>query len=211
MKDYFTQVVGLDAGKAAKAFATGGLKYYGHLELAPGRYRVRVLVRNRADGRTGIASSPVEVPAWDQAGPALLPPLFFETPGSWLLVREKPRGGAADQSVVYPFTVKGEPYVPAARPAFGREERAKLCLVAYNLGDGDLRIGSQVIGADGRPLAGGHLSGVERTATGVAGVDKLLATFEPRDLPAGDYTLRVAVRDPKTGSERQSSVPFVVR
>jgi VWFA-related protein len=211
MKDFFTQVVGLDAGKAGKALAGGGLKYYGHLELAPGRYRVRVLVRNRADGRTGVAAAPVEVPAWDQAGPALLPPLFFQTPGSWLLVREKPRGGAKADSVVYPFTVKGEPYVPAARRALAREEKARLCLVAYNLGQGELRVGSQVLGADGRPLAGGELSAVERTATGIAGVDKLLATFEPRGLPAGDYVLRVAVRDPKTGSERANSVPFVVR
>lgn len=228
MKDYFTQVVGLEAGKAAKALSSGGLKYYGHLELAPGRYRVRVLVRNRADGRTGVASAPVEVPAWEHAGPELLPPLFFETPGSWILVREKPRarktsgpssgpasapapGPAAAELVVYPFTVKGEPYVPAARPALGRDEKARLCLVAYNLGEGELRIGSQVLGADGKPLAGGRLSGVERTATGVAGVDKLLATFEPSGLPAGDYVLKVGVRDPKTGSERESSVPFAVR
>jgi hypothetical protein len=83
--------------------------------------------------------------------------------------------------------------------------------VAYNLGEGELRIGSQVLGADGKPLAGGRLSGVERTATGVAGVDKLLATFEPSGLPAGDYVLKVGVRDPKTGSERESSVPFAVR
>ncbi len=221
MKDYFSQVVGLEAAKAAKALASGGLKYYGHLELTPGRYRVRVLVRNRADGKTGVASAAVDVPAWDQAGLELLPPLFFETPGSWILVREKARGAEAKAGAkpgapaagesVYPFTVKGEPYVPAARPALGREEKAKLCLVAYNLGAGDLRIGSQVLGADGRPLEGGRLSGVERTATGVAGVDKLLATFEPRGLPAGDYVLKVGVRDPKTGSERESSVPFVVR
>ncbi len=213
MKDYFTQVVGLEVGKAGKSLAGGGLKYYGHLELAPGRYRVRVLVRNRVDGRAGVASAAVEVPAWEQAAPELLPPLFFQAPGSWLLVREKPRAAnaAGAAAVVYPFTVNGEPYVPAARPALVREEKARLCLVAYNLGQGDLKIDSQVLGADGRALAGGQLSGVERTATGVAGVDKLLATFEPTGLPAGDYVLRVAVRNARTGSGRASSVPFVVR
>ncbi len=211
MKDYFTQVVGLDVGKGGKALAAGGLKYYGHLELGPGRYRVRVLVRNRIDGRAGVASAAIEVPAWETAGPELLPPLFFQAPGSWLLVREKPRAGAGVESVVYPFTVKGEPYVPAARPALAPAEKARLCLVAYNLGKGDLHVGSQVLGADGTPLAGGELSAVERTATGIAGVDKLLATFEPTGLAAGDYVLRVAVRDPTTGSERSNSVPFVVR
>jgi VWFA-related protein len=211
MRDYFSQVVGLDLGKAGKLLAEGGLKYYGHLELAPGRYRVRVLVRNRADGRAGVASTPVEVPAWEQAAPELLPPLFFQAPGRWLLVRERPREGARAESVVYPFTVKGEPYVPEAKPALAPAEKARLCLVAYNLGPGDLHIGSQVLDAAGRPLAGGLLSGVERTATGIAGVDKLLATFEPTGLPAGDYVLRVAVRDPRTGSQRANSVPFAVR
>jgi hypothetical protein len=126
-------------------------------------------------------------------------------------VREKPRDGARPESVVYPFTVKGEPYVPSARPALAREDKARLCLVGYNLGQGDLQVGSQVLGADGRPFAGGQLSAVERTATGVAGVDKLLATIEPRGLPAGDYVLRVAVKNAKTGSQRTNSVPFVVR
>ncbi|MEA2693867.1 MAG: hypothetical protein QOJ16_3254 [Acidobacteriota bacterium] len=213
MKDFFTQVFGLDVAKGRQALLDSGVKYYGHLDLPPGQYRVRVLVRNADTGRTGTANSALVVPAYGEAQPDLLPPLFFEAPGRWLMVREHPKGGAAGEgsgSVVYPFTVNGQPYVPAARPSLSSEKKAKLCLVAYNMGAGKLAVDGEVLSAQGQVLPGGLLSLVERTATGIAGVDKLLATFEPRGLPAGDYVLRVAVSNPATGSKRESSVPFVV-
>jgi hypothetical protein len=81
--------------------------------------------------------------------------------------------------------------------------------VAYNMGGGSLAVDGEVLSANGQVLPGGQLSLVERTATGIAGVDKLLATFEPKGLPAGDYVLRVAVSN-QTGDKRMSSVPFVV-
>ncbi|HXO21775.1 MAG TPA: VWA domain-containing protein [Thermoanaerobaculia bacterium] len=210
MRDFFTQMVGLDIAKGREAMLSTGLKYYGHLDLGPGRYRVRVLVRNAATGKTGVESEMIEVPAYQEAKPELLPPLFFQAPGSWVLVRERARDGQAE-SVVYPFTVNGQPYVPAAKPSLQSQKKAQLCLVAYNLGKGDLRVDGQVFGADGKVLQdGGELFVLERTATGIDGVDKLLATFQPTGLKAGDYVLRVAVTDPTTGRKRVNSVPFLV-
>ncbi|HVR98049.1 MAG TPA: VWA domain-containing protein [Thermoanaerobaculia bacterium] len=208
MRDFFTQTVGLEIGKGRESLAAGGIKYYGHLDLPPGRYRIRVLVRNSDTGRTGVESVPVEVPAWGRSQPALLPPLFFETPGRWLLVRERPE--RQQSTVVYPFTINGEPYVPAARPSLRASEDARLCLVAYNLGSGDLQVVGQVTAADGRVLAGGHLAVLERTATGIPGVDKLLATFRPTGLAAGDYVLRVGVTDPSTGRKEINAISFQV-
>ena len=213
MRDFFTQAVGLDLKKGRKALLESGVKYYGHLSLSPGQYRVRVLVRNNETGRTGIETAALSIPTPDTAQPDLLPPLFFEVPGRWLLVRERAKGttpGQEDGSVVYPFTVNGVPYVPAARPALTSESKAQLCLVAYNMGKGSLAVNGQVLSAAGQEMPGGSLALVERTATGIAGFDKLLATFEPRGLPAGSYVLRVAVSNPATGSKRESSVPFVV-
>ncbi|HZF12909.1 MAG TPA: VWA domain-containing protein [Thermoanaerobaculia bacterium] len=213
MKDFFTQMVGFDLTKGRQAMEETGVKYYGHLELPPGQYRVRVLVRNAETGRTGIETATLSIPTYETAQPDLLPPLFFETPGRWLLVRERPKQSAPGQepgSVVYPFTVNGVPYVPAAKPALGSADKAKLCLVAYNMGGGNLAVDGEVLSAGGQVLPGGQLSLVERTATGIAGVDKLLATFEPKGLPAGDYVLRVAVSNKATGDRRMSSVPFIV-
>ena len=209
MRDFFNQRVALDLGKNRPAMEEGGIKYYGHFDLAPGSYQVRVLVRNAETGRTGVRTVPVEVPTYAQSGPVLLPPFFMEDRQKWLMVREQEGGGGLQQSVVYPFTVGGEPYVPAARPVLRREKPARLCLVAYNLGKGDLAVQGKVTAADGKAsFLAGRLSKVERTATGIQGLDKLVATFDPAGLNEGDYVLQVAVTDPATGRKEASSLPF---
>lgn len=211
MRDFFNRRVALDLDKggARKGMEEGGIKYYGHFDLEPGTYHVRVLVRNAGSGRTGVQTVPVTVPSYAQAQPILLPPFFMEDHQKWLLVREQ-TGGELKGSVVYPFTVSGEPYVPAARPVLNGQKPARLCLVAYNLGKGNLSVRGKVLAADGKAAAEGKLSGVERTATGIQGLDKLVATFDPAGLSAGDYVLKVAVTDPATGHEQTNSLPFQV-
>jgi VWFA-related protein len=213
MLDFFNRRVSvdLDKGGARRGMEEGGVKYYGHFDLAPGTYHVRVLVRNAGSGRTGVQTVAVSVPSYSQAQPVLLPPFFMEDNQKWLLVREQ-TGGELKGSVVYPFTVSGEPYVPAARPVLKGEKPARLCLVAYNLGKGDLAVQGEVLAADGKPAPQTHgkLSRIERTATGIQGLDKLVATFDPAGLSAGDYVLRVAVTDPATGHKQTNSLPFHV-
>ncbi|HEY2289538.1 MAG TPA: VWA domain-containing protein [Thermoanaerobaculia bacterium] len=211
MRDFFNRRVALDLDKggARKGMEEGGIKYYGHFDLEPGLYHVRVLVRNADSGRTGVQTVPVTVPSYAQAQPILLPPFFMEDHQKWLLVREQ-TGGEMKGSVVYPFTVSGEPYVPAARPMLDGGKPARLCLVAYNFGKGDLAVKGEVLAADGKSAPQGKLSRVERTATGIQGLDKLVATFDPAGLSAGDYVLKVAVTDPATGHKQTNSLPFHV-
>jgi VWFA-related protein len=209
MRDFFTQSVRLELAKTRRILDQRGLKYYGHLDLPPGEYRLRVLVRNGQTGRTGVESLPLTIPRYGDDEPFLLPPLFIAAEDGWLMIRERgeDQGGA---SVVYPFTLKGEPYVPAAHPVLLGSERADLCLVGYNLG-AELRIEGTVLGDSGQSLGGGRLSLVERTATGMEGVDKLLASFDPGGLSAGNYVLQVAIEDKSSGRRETSSLPFTVR
>jgi VWFA-related protein len=209
MLDYFSEVVSLEIGRGRQGLQAGGIKYYGHFDLAPGDYRVRVLVRNADTGRTVVSMMPVKVPAYTADDPVLLPPFFMEEQRSWVLVRESSEV-TGRQSVVYPFTVNGEPYVPSAKPMLKSEGHARLCLVAYNLSPGDVAVHVQVTGADGKAMPGGRIAQVERTATGISGVDKLLATFEPTGLAAGDYVLQIGVTNPSTGQKEHSSLPFQV-
>ncbi|HEX4959242.1 MAG TPA: VWA domain-containing protein [Thermoanaerobaculia bacterium] len=209
MKDFFSQRVELDLGKGRQAVAEGGVKYYGHFDLPQGDYQVRVLVRNADTGRTGVQTAHVEVPAYSKTQTVLLPPFFMEDRQKWLLVRENNHEGQ-QASVVYPFTVEGEPYVPSARPTLSGKAPARFCLVAYNLGKGDVTVQGKVVGADGAASPSGKLSKVQRTATGIQGLDKLVATFDPAGLNAGNYVLQVAVTDPATGLRQASSLPFQV-
>jgi VWFA-related protein len=209
IRDFFTQSVGLDIKNGREALARTGIKYYGHLDLTPGQYHVRVLVRNADTGRTGVEAVALSIPTYSKAEPHLLPPLFMEGDPGWLMIRER-QGKDQQATVVYPFTVKGEPYVPSARPVLHREQAVSLCLVGYNLGSEDLKLEGRVVAEDGKALSGGRLSLVERTATGISGLDKMLATFQPTGLQAGSYVLQVAVKS-GNGRLEESSLPFVVR
>jgi hypothetical protein len=125
------------------------------------------------------------------------------------MVRERSQG-TEKASIVYPFTVNGEPYVPSARPSLESGQPVRLCLVAYNLGDGQPALEIAVLGDGGRPVPGGRLALIERTLTGIPGLDKLLASFETDGLASGSYTLRVALQDPATGVRATSSIPFSI-
>ncbi|HVS66832.1 MAG TPA: VWA domain-containing protein [Thermoanaerobaculia bacterium] len=209
MKDFFTQLVTLDLRNREEVFAASGVKYYGHLDLAPGKYLIRVLARNAITGRTGVETLDVDVPPYDDQAPQLLPPFFLEEPGTWFLVREQTSEYA--KSTIYPFTVNGEPYVPAAKPALVDDRGAQLCLVAYNLSESDLELAGTVIDKDGSEVSGGRLRLDERTVTGIQGLDKLTATFRPNGLAAGDYRLQVTLTDLGTQSSQVTSIPFSVR
>ncbi len=205
MKGFFTQEVQLDLGRGRALLTAKGIKYYGHLELAAGDYLVRVLVRNARSGKTAVKAQPLTVPTFEEQQTVVLPPFFLEEPGRWLLVRER-HNNTSNESTVYPFTVNGEPYVPSARPELKRGEHAEFCLVAYNLGDGQLSLEGQLTDASGEPVPGTTLELLERTSTGIAGLDKLRGRIRATDLISGDYTLKVAVTDEGTGRWLSNSI-----
>src|SRR4029077_8767309 len=78
MRSFFNRRLALDLskGKGREAMEEGAIKYYGHFDLEPGTYQVRVLVRNAVTGRTGVQSVTVTVPTYAEAQPILLPPFF---------------------------------------------------------------------------------------------------------------------------------------
>lgn len=208
IRDFFTDLVTLDLKRGRAALERTGLKYYGHLDLAPGSYLVRSLVRNGKTGRSGIATLPLEVPSFAASSSVLLTPLFADQPGQWVLARQS-EDESSRGTVVYPFTIKGDPFIPAARPSLKSGESARLCLVAYNFGAGALEVTSRILGADGVEIPGGRVDAVERTATGIAGLDKLVATFVPPRLsPGNGYTLEIKVTDAAGGTVEASSIPF---
>ena len=209
MLDFFTQLVSLDVSRGKESFIHGGVKYYGQLFLEPGDYMVRVLVRNSLTGRTGVETVEVGVPSYEAQPAVILPPLFLEPQDRWVLVREN-REGADQGTVVYPFTVKGEPFIPAANPRVDKSGQIDVCLVAYNLEDSSLELAAEVFDADQQPIEGGSFVLVERTITGISGQDKLLGRFRPEGLAAGEYTVQFSLDDPVHGSIQSSSVPITV-
>lgn len=208
MRDFLSQVVSLEAKNRGEALRAGGLKYYGDLVLPAGDYVVRVLVRNAETGRSGVESVRLTVPDYTRAGPSILPPFFVDPGGAWLLVREQ--APVERTSVVYPFVVNGEPFVPSARAEIRRGALARVFVVAYHLGADLGRLEAVVRRGDGVVVQSGSLRIAERTATGIQDLDKLVADFDTASLPPGDYTLEVRRTDANHGSSASPTAAFTV-
>jgi VWFA-related protein len=193
IRDQFDQRMQLDVEKAGQALRQGGLKFFGHLELPPGDYSVRVMLRNGETGAYGKRAVVMTVPAFGSAAPVLLPPLFpDQSAGRWMVLRELPRG--EQKNAAYPFVVGQRAYVPAALPVLAPGQQAAVALVGYNLGEGELAAQAKVESADGRDLGAGDIRIAGREAGAGTGLDVLRAIFRaPEGLAPGEYRLVVTV------------------
>jgi VWFA-related protein len=199
-RDFFSQTVGLELLKVGSTLQQSGLKFFGHLDLPPGDWSVRVLVRNAATGAAGLRSVHVHVP--EPGKPALLPAFFPEPTGKWLLVREAQPG---DVQVPYPFMAGEQPYIPASLPELAPGHEAAMSLVAYHLRPGEVHAEARIQTADGRDAGAGRIRIVQRHGSGPEGPESLSAVFEPpAGLKPGEYLLLVTLTDP--AGQAESSV-----
>jgi VWFA-related protein len=199
--DFVTQTVGLDLAKVGQALQQSGVKFFGHLDLVPGDYTLRALVRNGSTGATALQVVPLHVPA--VGAPALLPALFHEPVGKWLMVREAQAAGEAQPP--YPFISRQQAFVPASRPVLAAGQAAAMSLVGYNLGEGDLRAKAVVVDANGAETA----AGLELLEREPGTPERIAATLLPPPLAPGEYRLRVTLTS--SAGQTESSLAVVVR
>ena len=202
--DYLTQTLGLDLAKVEPVLKQSGLKFFGHLDLPPGSYSLRVLVRNGATGSYGLQVTALEVPDSAQASPVVLPPFFPEAPGRWLMAREVVPAG--EKPPPYPFMQRDQPYIPASKPVLPLGELAAVSLVGYNLGGGEIEVSSQVLSADGQEIGPADVQVLERER---GTPDRLKGTFRPPKLAPGEYLLQVTLTG-AGGTLGTSTTPFVI-
>jgi VWFA-related protein len=208
VRDFFSQAVGLDLLKVGATLQKNGLKFFGHLDLPPGEWSVRVLVRNGATGAMGLKVTSIHVPQFVPGEPVLLPAFFPEPRDRWLVIREAKRQG--DREVPYPFMAGEEPFIPASQPILAAGETARVTLVGYHLKPGDVRAEARILTADGREAGTGEISDLQRLPSSGDGSDRLEGAFAaPMSLQPGDYMLMVVLTDSAGGSET-SVAPFVV-
>jgi VWFA-related protein len=190
--DFFSQTVVLNVAKVGAPLRQQGLKFFGHLDLLPGDYSLRVMVRNGVSGVSGLKVVSVRVPGAGAAAPFLLPPLIPEPPNRWLMVPEQPRG--EDPAPPYPFLLRNQKFAPSVHPELPPGRDVRLVIAGYNLGEPPWKGTAAVVSADGHELPAGDLQIVDRKA-GVDGApDRAVATFRlPADLKPGEYTLRITV------------------
>ena len=209
IQDFFSQALRLDLAKAAPALRRGGLKFFGHLDLPPGEYNVRVLVRNGATGAYGLRSQPLVVPAFGEPAAVLLQPFFPEAPGRWVMVKEAPRQ-KQQEAPPYPFVIQERAYVPASLPVVPAGQEVAMALVGYHLPAGAFRGRARLLAADGKDLGEGELKLGRRESPDAEGQERFMATFRPpRDFEPGEYQLVIVLTDAQGGAHQAAS-RFVV-
>lgn len=121
---HFTQAFPLNRGELSARDGWVGVKFLGVLDVPPGEWSVRLLVRQRRSGRLALRAIPVTAPDFSgtadsgDAEPVLLPPLFPEPTERWTLVRQS---GTAGLEGAFPLDLgaavagAGE-LVPSTRP-----------------------------------------------------------------------------------------------
>jgi VWFA-related protein len=199
IRDFAYQRVGLDLSKLRQKLMARGVKFYSTLNLPPGDYTIRVLVR--ADGsRNGFRSIPLHVPA---AGEPSATMAFHDTT-EWVMVKAPDRAGARP----YPFTIEGKALIPSVLPVIAGSGPFDVALLTYNVPADHLDVAARIEDAAGTAQRA-PLSLVGRTNADDAGGVKLLFTFAPPQLARGDYSLVVNLGQ-KDGSQRQVKLPFRV-
>jgi len=200
--DYFAQAVSLDPAKVGPRLAQGGVRVLGQLNLAPGQHRLRVMVRDRGNGRLSLLTIPLDLSAASSAAQARLDALFLSAPGDpWLLVRP------ADMT----FDVRGRSVVPATQAALPAAGEAQIALLGRGFTHQGQWIRGRILTAEGKPTDGGSVD-LLTVSPGEAGEpDLVLGRLRAGSLPAGDYMLELRMGK-KTGVVQASTVrPFLIR
>lgn len=184
----------IDLARLGEQVGRSGIKYVGELDLLPGEYTLRALVRNTQTSELGLRSLPLAVPDFAKAGRLLLPPLVSDAKrNAWLVVR-----GPSRAPLPAPLALED---LPSARPILAPDRETALRLPAWKVKEGELRV--EVRRPGGSKVADFPLRVGGRDALG-DGLEVLTAAFEPRGLEVDAYELRV------TPGEVSYSTPFVL-
>jgi len=202
---YLSQSMGLDIGKVEPVLRQSGIKFFGDMDLAPGDYLLRVLVRDGRTGRSSVRNQPLQVPELGNGTPTLAMPLFPEEPGKWLVVQEA-HGSDQRQDQPYPFQMGEKAYMPAAEPIVSTSSPAQFVLVGYNLGEGAVPLQARLMTEDGKMVEGPKISFVQQLAR-TPNEAQLMLQLDASNVAPGHYRL-VATLDGESSAE--ASIPIVV-
>ncbi|HEX2831748.1 MAG TPA: VWA domain-containing protein [Thermoanaerobaculia bacterium] len=199
--DYLQERVTLDLAKAGDALKNGGVRYFGTLRLPPGKYAVKTLLRVEESELIGFDRHDIVVPSFSSA--SVLPPVFFNEPGSWAMIVGETRG----DDYPYPFAAGQTKFIPKTDAALTANTEYKVALFLFKVPVENLSVLPTVVSANGTQTANMTLLG--RTSPDETGLVKLLFNFKPPTLEAGKHEIRFDVKS-NDGSTSTVTLPFTV-
>ncbi|HEY8232991.1 MAG TPA: VWA domain-containing protein [Vicinamibacteria bacterium] len=205
VRDHLAQSLKLEPARADPAGQARGVSVFGTFEVPPGRYTIRIMVREATSGKSAVRILDVTVPPYDARSVFALPPLVLDEPERWLKLEiGRGQGGGADTAP--PFRVDASPFVPRASFEVHPGGRERLVLMVFDpelSGDpaADIEIRSSLTASDGRAVEPGRLK-IERVHDDGDGRRTFVFSYLPEEVAAGDYTLKIGLGE--SGSFAQS-------
>jgi VWFA-related protein len=211
VRDHLAQLVKIDSARTDPEGRARGVSLFGTFQVPPGRYTIRLMLRESTSGRSAVRFLDVTVPRYDGRAVFALPPLVLDESDRWLRLEIGP-GKAAELDAAVPFQVDAKPFVPRTsfevRP--GTSERLVMIVWDPELaGDpaADVAIRSSLTASDGRAVQPGRLR-VESVHRDGDGRRTFVFSYLPEDVAAGDYTLRIGLEQGGSLAEAYSLLRF---
>ncbi|HEX7183670.1 MAG TPA: VWA domain-containing protein [Thermoanaerobaculia bacterium] len=199
--DFFAQAVELDRSKVGTRLAQGGVRVLGKLDLAPGKHRLRVLVRDRNDGRVSLLSLPLSLAAAPAATGARIDALFLPPADDpWLLVR----------SVDTSFDLHGRSVLPAAQATLPAAGEAQVLLLGRGITAKGAWVRGRILTPEGKPVTGGEVELLTMTPGEGGEPDLVMGKLRVGSLPPGDYLLELRVGREAGPVQAVTARPFLV-
>ena len=192
VRDRMFQRMTVDPSKAGDKLQRG-IKYYATLSLPEGAYSVKTLVRVAQTDRKGYARTDIVVPKWNDV--AILPPLFVEEPGQWVMVKG---GSHDDPNASYPFEINGESFIPSAAVRVKNGEPRDFAVFVYNANPDEVVLEATL---DDRPA---NPSLVKQAHAD--DVTKMMFRYAPENVAAQTSRLGFTVHKKGSADARHSSV-----
>lgn len=187
-----------------------GFKFLGDLDLRPGEYSLRTLVRHSGSGKMGLRVRDIVVPDGSRA--ALGTPLFAEPPDQWLALRE---GRERGESARPPLAFLAPPKRPTGRPVLVSGKAADFQVLLHDSTTQpvdttaiEVRLVNER-SAERLDIAGDVLSTSDPLAESQVSFRTLEARFELGTTPPGLYRLETVLG---SGDQRMASpsIPVMV-
>lgn len=185
---FFAEVFAVDVREMGEAIWQSGLKYYGHLELPAGEYKLRYLVRNYHSKAASLREYNLSVPSSAELSqPFVSAPLLSQPTGrdGWIPIRE-----GADAGFNYPFASDQEAVSPSARPVLASGRRVEAHLLTYDL-NARQPTGSVELLRNGAVVSRVPLEILDRKAASAGEGELLTIAFEVPEAEPGAYDARV--------------------
>jgi len=145
------------------------------------------------------------VPPFDSGEVQVFPPLFMDDPAGWLIVEAPSR---SSPRVTSPFRVADEMFTPRTGPTLANGRTERVCLLVFDGGrkydpGASFEIRAQMVDGEGHPWPVGRVQ-LARAVADADGFRRFVLEVTPKDLPRGEYTFHVRLRDPASGRLSES-------